>query len=85
MEGGDLCDPLEMVTGREGRLQWMICYRSEDETGRLDLEKKERNRRFTVGLPAFLTNSYFYHEMVPAVVRYFCITEIMLVSWMSQM
>lgn len=43
MEGGwlgreDPCDPLEIGTEEEGRLQQMFCHRAEDETWGLDLE-----------------------------------------------
>lgn len=35
-------DPLVMGKERKGRLHWVFCYRAEDETGGLDLERRER-------------------------------------------
>lgn len=70
-----------MVTGD---LQQVFCCRSGDETGRLDLEKCGE-KGFAVGLPVFLANSSFCHQMAPAAVRCFFVTEIMLVSWMKKM
>lgn len=36
----DLWDPQEMRTRGQGRLQWVLWYRAEDETGELNLREQ---------------------------------------------
>lgn len=39
--GGSLCDPLEMSSGQEARMQEVVCFRARDETRELDFEEKK--------------------------------------------
>lgn len=52
----DMCDPLEMGTGGEGRLPQVFCGRSGDEIEGLDLEEQRERGRFTVSSCVFLTS-----------------------------
>lgn len=38
--GDDLCDPLESGVKGEGKMHEVVCCRARDETGELDLEKR---------------------------------------------
>ena len=39
--GEDLKDPLEMGTGKEGKLQEIVCYRVEGQSAGLERDLKE--------------------------------------------
>lgn len=64
--GKDLCDPLEIMEGKEERLQQMIGCRVRDGSRELDMEeRRERQRSSVHQIFPFLLQSYHQVKNYP--------------------